>query len=179
LINNREWDLLSKELTPETLQAVGSGSLLHIALRFHASLSIISQITNGIHTSVSHRDAKGRLPLHVAITKGARPSIISHLITLNPIACTSKDNQGKTPLHRCFDDKVLHAIKPSQLRNLVGTLIQTSAGALIMEDQNRRCPVELAIRSKAPMKTILFMQVVKVEYMRQKYLTTYTATYQS
>jgi len=168
LINNREWDLLSKELTPETLR-VDSGSLLHLALHFHAPSSIIYQITNGIQPSVSYRDAKGRLPLHVAVSKGgARPSIISHLVKLSPKACTSKDNQGKTPLHRCFDDKVLHALKPSQLRDLVGTLVQTSEDALIMEDQNRRCPIELAIRSQAPMNTISFMQVMKLQCLRAR-----------
>jgi ankyrin repeat protein len=168
LINNREWDLLSKELTPETLRAVDSGSLLHLALNSNAPSSIIYQITNGMHNSVSHRDAKGRLPLHVAISKVSRPSIISHLIKLNPKACTSKDNQGKTPLHVCFDDKVFHTIKPPQFNKLVGTLVQTSQDALIMEDEDMRCPVELAILSKAPQKTILFLQVVKLEYMRQK-----------
>jgi hypothetical protein len=184
MIKNREWDLLSNELSPETLRVAAhedlsedKGSLLHLALHFDAPLSIISQITNGIHTSVHHQDAKGRLPLHVAISKVAQLSIISHLLLLNPRACTSKDDQGKVPLHICFDENVLHAFKPSQFKELVRTLIQTSAEALTIEDHNRRCPLELAILSDAPLKTLLFMQVMKRDYLRQqKYPMSSTTT---
>jgi len=146
-------------LSPETLRAAArkdlsedKGSLLHLALHFDAPFSIISQITNGINALVHLRDAKGRRPLHVAISKVAQLSVISHLLMLNPTACSSMDDQGKVPLHVCFDKNVLRDFKPSQLKELVSTLIQTSTDALIMEDHSRRCPLELAIISEAPLK---------------------------
>ena len=133
MIKNREWDLLSNALTPETLRAAAQeddlsenvGSLLHFALHFDAPSSIIYQITHGMHSSMLHRDAKDRLPLHIAVSK-ARPSIISHLLSLNPIACTCKDSKGKLPLHRCFDNKVVQAFKPHQFTRIVQTLVETS-----------------------------------------------------
>jgi len=45
------------------------------------------------------------------------------------------DDQGKVPLHVCFDKNVLRDFKPSQLKELVSTLIQTSTDALIVKLQ--------------------------------------------
>jgi len=87
---------------------------------------------------------------------------------LNPRACTSLDDQGNTPLHICFDENVMNAFKPSQFRELVRTLIQNSPESLMMEDKDGRCPIEQAISSEAPLKTILFMQLSKRNYLRQK-----------
>eukprot|EP00984_Skeletonema_dohrnii_P038352 scaffold41488_cov244-Skeletonema_dohrnii-CCMP3373.AAC.2 len=107
MIKKRDWDLLSIELRAREELREGKGLLLHLALRFDAPLSIISQLTHGIHNSASHRDAEGRLPLHVAISKISQLSVISHVLMLNPRACTSVDNQGSTPLHICFDENVM------------------------------------------------------------------------
>lgn len=165
MITNREWESLSNSnvLTPETLRAAQDdlnenvGSLLHVALRFDAPSSIISQITHAMHSSVLHRDYKDRLPLHIAINK-ARSSMVSHLIRLNPSACTYKDDKGKLPLHRCFDKKVLSAFKSLQLTKTVEILVNASPETLMVEDQDEMCPIELAILSAAPMETIMFMQ---------------------
>mmetsp|Transcript_17850 Transcript_17850/g.27115 ORF Transcript_17850/g.27115 Transcript_17850/m.27115 type:complete len:331 (+) Transcript_17850:74-1066(+) len=175
MIKNREWDLLSSALTPETLRAAAEeddlnlsenvGSLLHFALRFDAPSSIIYQITHGMHSSMLHRDAKDRLPLHIAVSK-ARPSIISHLLSLNPIACTCKDSKGKLPLHRCFDNKVVQAFKPQQFTRIVEMLVQTSPETIMIEDHKKRCPIELAILSTAPMQTIVLMHHKK-DYVRK------------
>ncbi len=173
LIKKRDWDLLSIDLRArrEELRDEYKGKLLHIALRFDALLFIISQITHDTHASANHRDDQGRLPLHVAIRKVSQLSIISHLLALNPRACTSVDDQGSTPLHTCFEENVMHAFKPpSQFRELVRLLIQNSPESLVIEDkQGSRCPIEQAILSDAPLKTILFMNVSKRNYLRQKY----------
>ena len=170
LIKKRDWDLLSIDLRArEELRDKYKGILLHIALRFDAPLSTISQITHDTHTSANHRDDQGRLPLHVAIGKVSQLSIISHLLTLNPSACTSVDDQGSTPLHTCFEENIMHAFKPSQFRELVRLLIQNSPESLVIEDRGSRCPIERAILSDAPLKTILFMNVSKRNYLRQKY----------
>eukprot|EP00984_Skeletonema_dohrnii_P011336 scaffold4515_cov124-Skeletonema_dohrnii-CCMP3373.AAC.3 len=84
MIKNREWDLLSNDLTPETLRAAAQeddlsenvGSLLHFALHFDAPSSIIYQITDGMHSSVLHRDAKDRLPLHIAAARRGHQSYL-------------------------------------------------------------------------------------------------------
>ncbi len=171
LIKKRDWDLLSIDLRARQggLRDEYKGILLHIALRFDAPLSTISQITHDTHTSANHRDDQGRLPLHVAIGKVSHMSIISHLLALNPSACTSVDDQGSTPLHTCFEENIMHAFKPSQFRELVRLLIQNSPESLVIEDRGSRCPIERAILSDAPLKTILFMNVSKRNYLRQKY----------
>jgi len=166
LIKKRDWDLLSIELRTHEELSEGKGLLLHIALRFEAPLSIISQLTHGMQNSASHRDAEGRLPLHVAISNASKLSIISHVLMLNPGACTSVDDQGSTPLHMCFDENVMHSFKPSEFRKLVRTLIQISPESLLMEDRKNRCPIELALSSEAPWKVILFMQGHKAGYHR-------------
>jgi|SaaInl74LU_5_DNA_1037368.scaffolds.fasta_scaffold01942_3 hypothetical protein len=175
VIKKRDWDLLSIELKLRAHEELrvreGKGLLLllHLALRFDAPLSIISQLTHGIHNSASHRDAEGRLPLHVAISKVSQLSVISHVLMLNPRACTSVDNQGSTPLHICFDENVMHAFKASQFRELVRTLVESSPESLAIEDRSSRCPIERAILSDAPLKVVLLMQLSKRNYMRQKY----------
>eukprot|EP00984_Skeletonema_dohrnii_P003989 scaffold1363_cov117-Skeletonema_dohrnii-CCMP3373.AAC.11 len=144
MIKKRDWDLLSIELRSHEELSECKGLLLHLALRFEAPLSIISQLTHGIENSASHRDAEGRLPLHVAISNASKLSIISHVLMLNPGACTSVDDQGSTPLHMCFDENVMHSFKPSEFRKLVRTLVQISPESLLMEDRKNRCPIELA-----------------------------------
>jgi len=171
MIKKRDWDLLFIELRAQEELRVreGKGLLLHLALRFDAPLSIISQLTHGINNSASHRDAEGRLPLHVAISKVSQLSVISHVLMLNPRACTSVDNQGSTPLHICFDENVMHAFKASQFRELVRTLVQSSPESLAIEDRSSICPIERAILSDAPLKVVLLMQLSKRNYLRQKY----------
>lgn len=169
LIKKRDWDQLSDDLRAHEELREYKGLLLHLALRFDAPLSLISQLTHDAHTSVNHRDDEGRLPLHVAISKVSQLSIISHLLTLNPGACTSVDDQGSTPLHTCYDKKVMHAFKPSQFRQLIGLLVQNSPDSLMIEDRDGRCPIEKAILIEAPLKVILFMSVSKRNYLRQKY----------
>ena len=172
LIKKRDWDQLSTDLSlrgaHEELREY-KGLLLHLALRFDAPLSLISQLTYDTHTCVNHRDDQGRLPLHVAISKVSQLSIMSHLLTLNPAACTSVDDQGSTPLHTCFDKKVMHAFKPSQFRELIRLLIQNSPDSLMIEDRDGRCSIEKAILIEAPLKVILFMNDSKRNYLRQKY----------
>jgi len=171
MIKKRDWDLLFIELRAQEELRVreGKGLLLHLALRFDAPLSIISQLTHVINNSASHRDAEGRLPLHVAISKVSQLSVISHVLMLNPRACTSVDNQGSTPLHICFDENVMHAFKASQFRELVRTLVQSSPESLAIEDRSSICPIERAILSDAPLKVVLLMQLSKRNYLRQKY----------
>lgn len=169
MVANREWDSLKNVLTPDTLQAAQDdlnenvGSLLHVALHFDAPSSIISQITHAMHSSVLHRDCKGRLPLHIAVNK-ARSSMISHLIRLDPTACTYKDDKGNLPLHLCFKKKT--AFKMHQLTETVERLVNTSPETLMVEDQSEMCPIELAILSAAPMETIIFMHH-EISYIRQ------------
>ena len=171
MIKNQEWDLVSNALTPDNLQSAqddlgdGNGSLLHLALKYDAPSSIISQITDGISMSVSHPDAEGRLPLHVAIRK-ARASVISHLLALNPKACTSSDCQGETPLHSCFDENVKRKLR-HRFSGIVRTLVHTSPEPLLMEDKEDRCPIEVAILSGAPLNTILFMHREKNKVRRK------------
>ena len=169
MIKKRDWGLLSIELKAHEESKEGRGLLLHVALRSDAPLSIVSQLTHDMHISASQQDEKGRLPLHVAIRKISHLSIISHVLMLNPRACTSVDDQGSTPLHTCFDEKVMHAFKPSQFRKVVRLLVSNSPESLVVEDQNSRCPIEVALLSDAPLKTILFMQCSKQNYLRQKY----------
>ncbi len=173
MIKERDWDVLVTELraheSEELSEGVEKGLLLHLALRFDAPLHIITELTHDADTSASHRDAKGRLPLHVSIRNVSQLSIVSHVLMLNPEACTSLDDQGSIPLHFCFDENVMNAFKPSQFRELIRTLIQNSPESLMMEDRDGRCPLELAILSDAPLKTILLMQLSKYNYLRQKH----------
>eukprot|EP00986_Skeletonema_menzelii_P009844 scaffold4589_cov79-Skeletonema_menzelii.AAC.18 len=171
MIKKRDWDLLSIELKVKAHEELkeGSGLLLHLELRFDAPLLIVSQLTHGIPTGAGYLDGKSRLPLHVAIRKISHLSIISHVLMLNPRACTSVDDQGSTPLHTCFDEKVMHAFKPSQFREVVRLLVSNSPESLEIEDRNSQCPIELALLSDAPLKTILFMQCSKHNYLCQKY----------
>ena len=63
----------------------------------------------------------------------------------------------------------MHAFKPSQFRELIKLLIQNSPDSLMIEDRDGRCPIEKAILIEAPLKVILFMNVSKRNYLRQKY----------
>ncbi len=84
------------------------------------------------------------------------------------------DDQGSTLLSIDIDEdvNVMNTFKllgfQCRFRELVRTLIQNSPESLVMEDKVGRCPIELAISSDAALKIILFMQLSKRNYLRQK-----------
>ena len=83
---------------------LGTGYILHEAIRIGASERILELLTDRFPDFFNQVDEDGHYPIHIACKYGASSQFISRCIDVNPSSAATKGVDGKTPLYLLCED---------------------------------------------------------------------------
>ena len=150
-------------------------TLLHATVKCDPPIDLVLEMINICPELTAARDCLGRTPLHVATGSSASPILIRLLVHSYPAACDTQDIDGRTPLHfACDSSCVLFEGDNNDESNAsrepchdsIRALLSESLVATTVEDIDEMNPVEYAIMSGAPLKTVRLLQLASVKHLR-------------
>ena len=191
LIEAREWETFRSftlEPSPEHFRArtnviaqtpeLNGMTLLHAAVKCDPPPELVLDMIEICPDLLAARDCLGRTPLHVAAGSGVAPMLIQILAHVYPSACDVQDVDGKTPLHfACDSSSVLfeddnhnesatHQWAQQPCHDAIRALLSGSLAAATIEDSDEMNPVEHAIMSNAPLKTVKLLQNAAAKHLQ-------------
>lgn len=190
LIDARQWDKFRSyalEPSPAHFRArvrvisqipeFNGMTLLHAAVKCDPPIDLVLDMIEICPDLTAAKDCLGRTPLHIAAGSSASPRLIKILAHVRPDSCDTQDIDGKTPLHFACDtscelfedDDVADASNAERepCHDSIHALLSESLVPTTVEDIDEMNPVEYAIMSGAPLKTVKLLQHASVKHLRE------------
>ena len=162
-------------------------TLLHAVVKCDPPIDLVLDMIEICPDLTAAKDCLGRTPLHVAAGSSASPKLIKILAHVHPDSCDAQDIDGKTPLHFACDtscelfeedDAAADASNTDRepCHDSIRALLSESLVATTVEDIDEMNPVEYAIMSGAPLKTVKLLQHASVKHLRESVVSDLSET---